>query len=163
MSTNIYTTGTPKGGHVGHVDHCPERATTQRYITSDPFPTEAEAIAWCKKTLREWWTNPAPVKLGPREVYYTGRAYLEPFDYGTGHGVSRWSPAKWGAVHKLQKQYLRETAQAWKDATAECRPQLDRFDELGPHFAPRWPDSLRDKLREAAARRDKLVANLGEI
>lgn len=165
-----------------------------------PFTTREDAEKWTREAVRDHWTNPPP-HVNEYGVTIPGRLYETPFDYGAGHGVSNWSPAKWEAVHKLQKQYLRETAQAWKDATAECSPQLDRFDELqrakGAKSVPapiggaagrkttargcvnrytegarvrrtlsgrhRWPESLRETLREAAARRDKLVANLGDI
>ena len=174
-------------------------------LESEPFATREDAERWTREAVRDHWKTPGrKVDEYGTAIVWGRYPYCAEFDYGTGHGVSNWSPAKWEAVHKLQKQYLRETAKAWKDATAECLPQLDRFDELqrakgaksvpapiggaagrkttargcvnkytegarkefdeiGPHFAPRWPESLRETLREAAARRDKLVANLGEI
>lgn len=130
---------------------------------SEKFATEAEGHAWTRKMFLENWTTPAR-RDEDGEKIPTGRAYFVPFDYGTGHGVSRWSAAKWATVHKLQAAYLKETAQAWKDAAAApetlahfaAEKKMPRCEWRGLAF----PERLRAALREAGERRDRLVAQV---
>ncbi len=169
---------------------------------SEPFTIREDAERWVREAVRGHWKTPARKVYDYGQPIPTGRQpYCEHFDYGTGHGVSNWSPAKWEAVHKLQKQYLRETAQVWKDATAGAEGYFDKLRELDQarratrvpnpvkrgaltsgraavreyqeraskeffeleRTAPAGLEVLRKTLREAAERRDKLIANLGEI
>jgi hypothetical protein len=61
----------------------------------------------------------------------TGReTYCEPFEYGTDHGVSRWSGQVWTAVHQIQKDYVRETSEAWRKAGELSKDRLARIEEL---------------------------------
>jgi len=111
-----------------------------------------------------YWTTPArkvtdygeKIPTGTERYAHDGTVYRpEPFTQGPGEPatgtVRGWPKATWEKVHKLQREYTRETAQAWKKARAE----LAKLPET-----PTWPIDLRLAIEAAAARRDAAVAKV---
>ena len=128
--------------------------------------TEEGARKELARAIAQWWTNPPAPRDecgNPRARIPACREGREVFDYGTGHGVSTWSPAKWEAVHRIQKDYVRETAQAWKDAAAIVAGV--KRSALDYEFSDKCGElhELHAVLIAAAKRRDQRVAELGEV
>lgn len=96
---------------------------------SEKFATEDEGHKWCRQMARNNWTTPARRNDDGSKVA-TGREWFEPFEYGTDHGVSRWSGQVWAAVHQSQKDYVRETSEAWWKAGELSKDRLARIEEL---------------------------------
>jgi hypothetical protein len=97
---------------------------------TEKFATEGEGHEWCKKMLVNNWTTPARRNDDGSRVATGRENFHEPFDYGTGHGVSRWSKQVWADVHQIQKDYVRETSEAWRAAGELSKGTLARLAEL---------------------------------
>lgn len=144
--------------------------------------TEAEGSEWCQKMLRENWTTPArkvtdygeKIPTGTERYAHDGTVYRpEPFTQGPGEPatgtVRGWSKDTWEKVHKLQREYIRETAQAWKDAAVVAnsffarRAQLERdvVANRVPH--PCCPEYLTSSRDYVNAHREKACAELAKL
>jgi hypothetical protein len=83
--------------------------------------------------------------------------------------VRGWPKATWEKVHKLQREYIRETAQAWKDAAGVVKPFFARRAQLErdvvadrvPH--PCHPEVLTSSRDYVHAHREKARAELARL